>query len=436
MKESEQRPHRSAYSKLRGGAGGVNAAFAFLCVLLVLAMLLAGRDVISTIYRSTGTETRRISIERAISWNPTAWSTRVEYAELLRAIGDSSGAIAQYEAAIANFRGCASCWIGIAEAQLATREDPLDSLRRAVTYGRSRTDVRTRAASVYARIGQDDLAAAEFAAAVLGKQDDQQEFFGLLTRIYDVDFVLERMIPDSLLEAYFTYGRAQLGPEDVASIWTRYEQYAGPTQRHYYTGYLINKGLVRSAWRLHFDRSEDESIATAIIDGGFEDGDDHGWFGWHMSDAPGVTASRAACPQCDDSGRALRIEFDGEHNPHFFGVRQDVPVESRRSYVLSASGRSQGISSTNGVAVFVQGLPVADRDGMAGCQLWESGEQFLGDNNWTRYELQFSVPEGCEGVRILVGRPQSRHLNKFIGGEFWLDDVELREIPSGFAAAG
>jgi hypothetical protein len=409
---------------------------AALSVCLVVTLVLALKDLVANGYRIGAATGGRESLEKAIAWNPAAWRARVEYAEMLRAGGDREGAIVQYEEAVAEFPGCPSCWIGIAEAQLALKLDPNDALDLAVVYGRSRTDIRTRAASIYARLGDDDRAAKEFAAAVLGKTDDRQDFFSLLTRIYGVDFVLERMVPDALLIEFLRFARAELAPDEARRVWQRYEPDAVPMQRHYYVGYLIKHGLVDSAWRAQFGASSEEALPTDLIDGRFEDTADYGWFGWHISDAPGVTATREQCAGCDDAGTALRLLFDGEHNPHYFGVRQDIPIQAGGSYLLVFSAQSIGVTSTSGVAVFVQGLPVARSDEEDGCALWVSSAPLRGDQEWSRSEIEFYVPMECTGIRLLVGRPESPHLNKFIGGEYWLDDVVLQKIAIEYAVSG
>lgn len=404
---------------------------AALAACLLLSSALAGRELVSAGYRSSSAVGGRASLEKAIAWSPSSWRPRVEYAEILRSTGDRFGAIEHYRGALDRFAGCPTCWIGIAEAQLALREDPRHALDQALKFGRSRTDVRTRAASVYARLGDDELAAREFAAAALGKREDQADFFSLLTRIYGVPFVLERIIPDELLESYFRFARAQLPPNEVAMVWKRYGAVGGGEQRHYYTGYLIRHGLVRDAWAAQFPKAPwRRPMDSAIIDPRFDEvSQDFGWFGWHMADAQGVRVSREICDGCGSNDFALHIAFDGEHNPHFFGVRQDIPLRSNRGYRIEASARSTGITSTSGVALFVQGLPLSVPDKNVGCSLWVPGEAFTADNDWRRTSVEFYLPRRCEGIRLLVGRPRSPHLNKFIGGEFWLDDVGISEIP-------
>lgn len=436
MKDEAPKPPSSASDTQIVGGRSNTLAVGLLSFLLLIATFLAGKDLLSSAARVSDAGSQRAALESAISWNPTAWETRVEYAEALRASGDNEAAIVQYERALEDFEGCPSCWIGIAEAQLALRRSPIAALELATKYGRSRTDVRTRTASAYARMGDNEAAAIEFAAAVRGKRDDQQEFFDLLTRIYGVDYVLDRMVTDDLLESYFRYARASLRPDDVEHVWSRYEPLSNPEQRDHYVGYLIERGLVQRAWRIQFDEPGNSVVTADLLDGDFSNADvDYGWFGWQMASRDGVVAERTRCPGCELRNMALRLSFDGEGNPNYFGVRQDVPLLPNRSYALSGRMMSKDISSDSGAGVFIQGLPVAERDNIDGCRLWVPGEPFRRTRDWTETRIRFLLPRECEGIRILVGRPQSERLNRFIGGEFWLDDVELRQVASEVAVA-
>jgi hypothetical protein len=56
------------------------------------------------------------------------------------------------------------------------------------------------------------------------------------------------------------------------------------------------------------------------------------------------------------------------------------------------------------------------------------GEEFTGSSSWTDTDLEFTVPDECEGIRILVGRPRTRRLDRFVGGDFWVDEVSLEAI--------
>ena len=42
-----------------------------------------------------------------------------------------------------------------------------------------------------------------------------------------------------------------------------------------------------------------------------------------------------------------------------------------------------------------------------------------------KFQIAFEVPEGCDGVRILVARKPSEQFNKFLGGELWIDALSL-----------
>ena len=101
--------------------------------------------------------------------------------------------------------------MGLAEAKVSRGEDAYPWIERAVQSGRSKTSVRVRAGTLYARLGDHERAAAEFAAAALGQRSNLHSFFSLLHSIYPDWFVLEKLVADDVLPAYFSFAKSRLG---------------------------------------------------------------------------------------------------------------------------------------------------------------------------------------------------------------------------------
>jgi hypothetical protein len=102
--------------------------------------------------------------------------------------------------------------------------------------------------------------------------------------------------------------------------------------------------------------------------------------------------------------------------------------------------RYQELGSVSGPRIVVQGL--AGRRGVggglegggaddpsAGCRMWVQGEQYRGNSDWRSTTVDFEVPSDCEGARVLVLRSATKALDRFIGGELWLDDFALALLP-------
>ncbi|MFP6626097.1 MAG: hypothetical protein VCA74_03430, partial [Deltaproteobacteria bacterium] len=308
-------------------------------VFALVAAAFSGRELVASYHASRDGAARIEGLERAARISPSNWRYPLELASIKQAMGLHAEAGLLYRQAISRFGGCGLCWVGLAETEAALGRDPGDALAKARRFGRAQTNVRTRAAVIFARRGQLDEAAGEFRAALGGyRWGEKRELFALLHRVFAAEFVLARIVPTQDLKAYFHFTRTHLGPADVAWAWQAYRRsgggdargVAGPPVRHAYVDYLLAHGMVHEAWRVGL-----ESLAPPIgtvLNGGFEDTSDHGRLGWRIGEMEGVRTQVVACPDCPQGGRALRLRFDGEHNVHYFRVVQYVPVIPGAAY--------------------------------------------------------------------------------------------------------
>ncbi len=416
-------------------SGGRGIALGFLCAVMILVAFLSARELLAIYHASKRGPEMGPGLERAAEISPGNWSHLMRLADLEKARGQSSRALTHYRAAIDVFEGCARCWAGVAEAETALGRDPSEALEKAIRYGRSSTSVRTRTAVVYARLGRHEEAAREFSAALGGKQEDTAEFYGLLHRLYPADVVLDRIVEATDLRTYFQFARRRLTSAEAARVWERFErQDESERQRDHYVGYLLARGLAHDAWRVAFP--DKPPARGVVINGDFEDAAGHGRFGWALKDGDGVRARVVGCNDCESGRRALRLEFDGEHNAHYHGVAQPLPVVPGASYVLKARVKYDAITSARGPSLMVQGVSGKAGDPTEGCSFITTGEEFRLSSPWRETTLGFSVPINCEGIRVLVARPRTKKLNKFIGGELWIDEVSLERAATGPSCSG
>ena len=402
----------------------------------------------------TGAGGATAGLESAARWSPLNWRYSYRLGRLDRAVGRNEQAAERFRHAIELYPGCGHCWVALAEARAAQGLDPRAELERAVTHGSATTTVRTRTAVLYARLGQSDEAVREFSAALGGHRKDRRGFYDQLAALYPADFVLDEIVEDIDLPSFFSWARSRATPQLSARTWARYSRYEDSDRaRPWYVDYLIGHGFVHEAWRVAFGERPGE---TALINADFEDlagvwtrrsgeaGLARQRFAWRVQDgrdkAEGVTARVVHCGDCQQGRRALRLRFDGEHNPHYTATSQYLPVEPGRRYRLTAQVRYQELGSVSGPRIVVQGL--AGRRGVggglegggaddpsAGCRMWVQGEQYRGNSDWRSTTVDFEVPSDCEGARVLVLRSATKALDRFIGGELWLDDFALALLP-------
>jgi tetratricopeptide (TPR) repeat protein len=372
---------------------------------------------------------RLAGLERAARLSPLNWAYRYELGALLARSGLASAAEPWFLSSLALNPARAESAMGLAEAKVSRGEDAYPWIERAVESGRSKTSVRVRAGTLYARLGDHERAAAEFAAAALGQRSNLHSFFSLLHSIYPDWFVLEKLVADDVLPAYFSFAKSRLGTISMQRVWTRYETLgASEKALQGYVSYLVRHGKAHDAWNLAF--GADAPPVGTLLDGNFEEHGELSEFGWKLVSNEGVKARVRDCLQCPDRGDALSLEFDGETNGHYFGVSQVVPVKPLGTYRVSAQVLGDGLTSARGPALAVAGLKGEAGDPSNACELFVLGEELKRTFRWKATSLLFGVPESCTGVRVMVVRPRTRRLDKFIGGQLWVDDVTFEEIGS------
>ena len=409
-----------------------SAAFRFpgraFAALLALACLAYGvRGLVAAHYASfTGAE--RFEGLRTASWLvPENYAWHRDLGDFLTALGDPRAAMVEYRLAIANHALCSSCWMGLAEAQFAAGEDPSEAIVKAVAAAPSTTRTRVRAATLYARLGRDAEAGREFAAAQGGMQKGLHELYALLHRIYDVNFLLANVVGPDRIASYFSYSRQNRPLAETRLVWPRYVAESadkGEGQRVMYAQALLAGGFTHDAWEVMFAKAP--RPVGVLLNGGFEGIEEFRPFGWYLKSAEGIEARIETCDGCPEGERALHLSFDGKENPRYSGVWQDLPVEPGRRYVLRAKVRAEHITSASGPRFAVSGRA---REGMdANCGMWTPTPDWKLSFDWKEVELAFEAPAACDGIRVAVVRLPSGQLNKFLGGDLWIDDVRLDKV--------
>jgi len=405
----------------------------------LLCVAYGTRGLVASYYASRPGAARIVGLERAARLVPENWTYDLELGQILAALGEHERAIARYREAIADYPACAVCWMSLAEAQAALGQDPSEAIEKAVTTGRSQPTTRLRAATLYAMLGRDEEAGREFAAAQHGVLERSDDLYATLHRLYNADFLVDHVFggQDDLV-SYFGFVLQHRPLADARVVWARVARDGVATpdwQRVAYSKMLLSSGQVHEAWGARF--SHGPAADASLLDGSFEQLKDRKPFGWYVTPGEGVSAEVAACKDCPDGDRALHLAFDGKHNPRYGGVWQDVPVASGVRYVLRGKAKAEHITSASGPRVAVRGIGRADADAAAtgatpraagggqDCGLWVAGPEWKLASPWREFQIEFRVPDNCEGVRVLVNRQPTDQFNKFLGGELWIDELVL-----------
>ena len=155
-----------------------------------------------------------------------------------------------------------------------------------------------------------------------------------------------------------------------------------------------------------------------LTNGGFEfdiPEDNNAPFDWVITD--GRSPSVGVSIETKRSGsKSLALVFEGGPRREFRDISQIVAVEEGETYTFSFSYRSV-LDGKETLVWRVQDLG-------SGTTLATSKAIDL-KSDWSSIDTDFKVPEGTEGVRILIAREECPDLRCPISGTVWFDDMEI-----------
>lgn len=402
---------------------------ALVAILALASVAKAGVELAALRLATDTSDTQLAAIDTATQLSSLNWRYPLRQAGLLAAIGRHDAAVGHYREALNRFPGCGACWIGLAESELALGQHHEQSLLNAIHFGRSVTAVRTRAGVLYSRLGEQQPAKVEFAAALGGQRFEKDDFFMLLHRIFDRVTVLDEIVPAHILGPYLDFAIRRLDPGSTRMIWDRCrENDVSEERRRGYARYLAKHGLYSDAWVLAIG-NESPRLLNADFESPSERDD---IFGWQLTDAQGVRARITQCARCPEGHRALRLRFDGNENPRYHGISQTVPLQAGRSYRIAADVMYEDVTSAEGVRLFVAGVSgVTDPNSSPAseCRMQSVSNELHGSSDWRQITVDFDLPEGCSAVRLVIGRRRADGLDRHIGGEIWFDNFALEAWP-------
>jgi len=183
---------------------------------------------------------------------------------------------------------------------------------------------------------------------------------------------------------------------------------------------LVREGMVGQAYLVWASSLPPERLNDLgnVYNGGFEYTPGPLGFDWRFGRVPGARIERVG-GQGVSGERALRVAFEYRRVP-FNHVRQMLALPAGR-YRLSLRARADGLRSGPGLVWEVSCLK-------GGTPLGRT-PALRGEAPWREMEVEFEVPEGCEGQWLALRLPARIEAEQQIGGRAWFDDLKLRRIP-------
>ncbi len=167
------------------------------------------------------------------------------------------------------------------------------------------------------------------------------------------------------------------------------------------------------------------SFRTADAGVLFNPGFEKGFSQWFHSDTHGAVTSLDS--NISYSGRnSVRIDFPGRQDIKYTQLYQGpIPVQPNTDYLLTAYMKSEGINTTEGVRLYVEGSSQPGRvTGDDPGYFNDNSGQLWDTNDWNKVTVSFTTPGETRYVYAYVVRWTS---GEVIYGRCWVDDFYLME---------
>ena len=209
-------------------------------------------------------------------------------------------------------------------------------------------------------------------------------------------------------------------------------EFPSVSQGVFYINHLLRLGHyqeARAEWIHLAQRNgmEDKAFASQenfIWNGGFEIPITDTALDWSLPSSQAFYIARAEKEGVNGTV-ALRIDFQGNENLDFHGLKQELLAEPGKTYSFSSQIKSEGIGTEQGVYFRIS-------DPATGTLLLET-TPVLGTTPWTQYSGSFRTSRDAHGVSIELRRRPSRRIDNLLRGNVWLDSVVLRAQASKFS---
>lgn len=186
---------------------------------------------------------------------------------------------------------------------------------------------------------------------------------------------------------------------------------------------LYEKGFYREAVDFVRDLGiEPKAKAETVQNGSFEDAigeKDYTYFNWRVAKVEKIDI-KLDPTQKHEGNRSLRFTFNAYSGSIFYNLYQIVTVEPSAKYVLSFWVKTEDLKSG--------GMPLLEIVNPKDDKIITTSQSFpAGTNNWQQIRVEFTAPEGVEGVNLRTSRSYCGESCPLVGA-FWYDDFRLEKV--------
>ena len=379
-------------------------------------------------------------MEPAIAWSPgnaELWRRSARSKVLSLNDEELTAAATQYREALKRNPFAALAWQGLAsiETRLGDPKTEEAILRGWIASVPHSPQAAWALANLLLRQGRTDEALPHFQQAAADEESLRFPLFDLAWKLLDDPRrILRDVVPSDARSQYdyFRYLVDRRGNlQDAYSVWRNLQgqlpiagKFDGTTAA---LGLTYAEKLAAAGMGEDAARVMDEAVPPApaspgsgnVTSGDFELPLQNGGLDWRMVNSAGYQLALDDFAAASGS-RSLRVEFDGTTNPEFAAVQQWVVVEPNRDYRLTASLKTESISTDSGI--YLSLTNVADLP----ARVQEAGTKpLVGSSPWTEYSLDFHSGATTQVMLLQLRRRASSKLNNLLRGTIWLDAVSI-----------
>ncbi len=388
--------------------------------LLLAAMLISLQPLMGAVARlSAGDDVEKGAL-RAMAVNPLNPKWNRILGVFYRYSGEPFKALGFQEGLVLKDPLNPDAWIDLGETLLFMhRPQGLNMVKNASFLDPTDGGYRWKVLITALQMGNVELASREMKALLLLEPSKRPIIFQLAYRLFegDMNTVMSKVIPldQKVMEDFLFYLFRHNEAAEAWQLWQELELRDWITERALkgMVSFLMQNqayGMAYSIWSRHV--AEDQP--GVVFNPGFENELLGYGFGWRWEKVRGVSYD-LSYSQHVEGRHSFHLRFDGEHNPAFITPYQIVYLAEPGNYILRAFVKTRSITSSEGPYLFVQG-----QNGAVA-----KGPKLRGDNAWREVLIPFSLAKGDNAVVIGIRRDKSHKLNRFLGGELWIDKVSI-----------
>lgn len=408
--------------------------FLLLATVLAGGVLLAFETLRVALAQTWGESADTEIVQRAISVDPSNPNLYNWLGALQLFEGDDPAiAVRSLRKAIELNPNRANYWVALGRGCFAVGDQACSdqAFEQATRLAPSKPDIAREAGAYYIATGRPTFSLAHFRKLLQISPDQAPQVLQLLGRSsVDSRLIWESIIsriPSSAVAcAYLDFLVSEKRFDEAEGYWKRITASRSVLFRNAtpYLERLINAqryaqavGVWNDLQRLHaMPQSQDQE--NLIFNASFEQPILNAGFDWRLGRQEYLDIDLSGLAT-NGRGHSMQVEFTAPHNSDVYIAEQFVPITPNQTYRLSASVRSEGITSDSGPRLKVQ-------DPKCPACLDVMTETTVGTTQLHQISVNFAASPELSVVRLSLWRPRGRSFPMDIQGRFWLESISLQ----------